>query len=116
MTGVLPEHHAEEPGLLASELYIGLTHGNDAFERSRSGSLDRRHRPVRERLEPLGGYLFEDFIPVPEVLVGRGRTHASRTAGGREREIFQPVLGNLLSRSRDQRLAQIAMMVAIFLI
>ena len=65
-----------------------------------------------EALESLPRHVGDEPLPVAVMPIGRGRTHAGGARGFREGEAGQAALGDQVERCPDQRLAQIAVMIA----
>ena len=85
---VLAEHQPENRGLLDGERDIGLAHRDDALERPWSVGHHRSPRPFRHIVEAARRDLFQDFVLVAEMTVGRGRADAGDPARVRQREIL----------------------------
>src|SRR6266487_2450704 len=65
-----------------------------------------------EALESLPRDVGDEPLPVAVMPIGRGRAHAGGARGFRKREAGQAALGDEVERRPDQRLAQVAVMVA----
>src|ERR1700687_2082414 len=65
-----------------------------------------------EALESLPRHVGDEPLAVAIMPIGRGRAHAGGARGFRERKPGQAALGDQVERRPDQRLAQVAVMIA----
>jgi len=95
------------------EMHIGLAHLGDDMDLASGSILARGGHAARHILEAGPGDMAQDILLVLEMFIGRRRRHAGQFAGFRDRKIRRPVALDQLPHRRDQRLAQVAVMVRV---
>ena len=97
----------------AGELEVGPPDLEQRPERRRpaggGGALER----VGEHHEPLPRHLLDQFLAAAEVAIGRRRAHPRGPRRLGEREAERPLLLDQRQRRLDQRLPQVAVVVAL---
>ena len=85
---------------------------SSAGERARPALVPGGGQALLEVLEAALGDVGHQRVAVAEMAVGRGRADAGLARGLGEGEPRRSLLGNEIQRRADQRLAQVAVMVA----
>ena len=106
------EHGREIGGLLAREAEIGAAQALECGERARPALVPGSGETLLEALEAAPGDVGHQRVAVAEMPVGRGWTHAGSARGLGEGEPRRALLGDEVEGGADQRLAQVAVVIA----
>src|SRR5262249_58457195 len=106
------EHGREECGLVVREGEMGTADVLEGGERRGAPVIPGACELGAEALESLARDVGDEILAVAIVPVGCGRAHSRGARRLREGEARQPALGDEIERRPDQRLAQIAVMIA----
>src|SRR5262245_43289538 len=91
---------------------IGSAHALERRKRARAAFIPGGRQPLLELLKAAASNIRHQRIAVAEVAVGRCRADAGLAGGLCKGETRRPLLGNEVQRRAEQRLAQIAVMIA----
>jgi hypothetical protein len=106
------EHGGEVGRLVAREGQIGSPHALERRKRARAAFIPSSCQPLLELLKAAASNIRHQRIAVAEVAVGRCRADTGLARRLRKGEPRRPLLGDEIQRRADQRLAQIAVMIA----
>ncbi len=106
------EHGGEQRRLLARETEIGLADALESGARGGLAAVPGRAQRLGEAFEAAPRDVGHQRVAVAEMAVRRGGADAGSARGVREGEACRPLLGDEIERRRDERLAQIAVMIA----
>src|SRR6266436_5639765 len=106
------EHRRVKGGFFASKGQIGPADILEGGKRIGPAFVPGAVQALLEQLEAAACHIGEQRLTIAKVPVGRRRTDPGRARGIRECEAGRPFLGNQVERGADQRLAEIAVVVA----
>src|SRR6267154_1388300 len=106
------EHRRVKGGFFASKGQIGPADILEGGKRIGPAFVPGAVQALLEQLEAAACHIGEQRLTIAKVPVGRRRADPGRAGGIRECEAGRPFLGNQVERGADQRLAQIAVVVA----
>ena len=106
------EHRGIEGRLGAGEFEIGLAEPVQRNERIGAAFVPSPRQRRLELLEAAQRHTRHQLVTVAEMPIGRRRADAGKARGLGEGEARRALLGDQLQRGADQRLAQIAVMIA----
>src|SRR5262249_1535154 len=106
------EHRRVIGGLGSREFKVGLAQPIKRGERLRPAITPRPIKYNREPLESAQRDASEKFIAVAEMAIGRGRAHARPPRGLCKSETCRPLLRDQFQGGAQQRLSQVAVVVA----
>ena len=106
------EHGGVIGRLVAREGEIGAAEVFKCAQRIRAAFVPAPLEFGSEKVEPAPRHVRHQVVAVAEVSVGRARAHAGRARGFRHGESCRPLVGDQLERAADQRLAQVAVVIA----
>src|SRR5262245_2311845 len=106
------EHGGEVGGLVTREGQIGTPHALERRKRARAAFIPGGRQSLLELLKAAARNIRHQRIAVAEVAVGRRRADTSLAGRLRKGDTRRALLGNEVQRRADQRLAQIAVMIA----